>query len=311
MAAKDRTWIVMLRDVSLAVRVSGEPVVMASLVLDMGTGLALGNGSATTGRAALAQALGTALTRPAGSLPPARPDLVLCVPEHVATIEAELAALDVAGPTPPITGVEPVAEAEDIFDSLIGHLSGRIQPEQLPTPADWHVLFAHALRYQREQPWTRWSDAAHLAVTVTVGEVPSTYVATVIGAEGVQRGLILHPGTALPAGLDGTPGIAAAVRAGTLMFFLDPPSEAPPGFAAKAARYGWPDDAELIPSWVASGPDGPEDVSSNDVERIGVAIAAVLSHDGRGPMVVDATTDTTTGEVDLAGDQRASFSVHQ
>lgn len=116
-----------------------------------------------------------------------------------------------------------------------------------------------------------------------------------------------------PAGLgDWEPGDAVAPKAGTLMFFLEPPSQAPPGFAAKAARYGWPAEAELVPSWLAAGPDErPSDVSRGDVEQLSVAVAAVVSPDKRGPIVVDATTDTTTGQITLAGGQEASFSVSQ
>ncbi|MDQ2729486.1 MAG: hypothetical protein M3Y91_16865 [Actinomycetota bacterium] len=312
MTAEDRTWIVMLRDVSQAVRVEGEAVLMASMVLDQGTGLALSTAVGPTGREALGQALDMALTRPARPLTPRQPDLVLCAVELVADVEAELASLVGAAPLPPVTVVEPVAEAEDIFDSLTGHLSGRSQPDEFAAPADWQILFDHAWRYHQVQPWTRWDDAAHLTLSVTVGEESSTYVATVIGTEGVQAGLILHPGTALPAGLgDGEPGRPFDVNPGTLMFFLDPPAEVPPGFAAKAARYGWPADAELVPSWFAMGNDGPSDVSHGDVERLSVAIAAVLGHDQRGPIAVGGTTGTTTGEVTLAGDLGATFSIRQ
>jgi hypothetical protein len=39
--ARDRTWLVLLRDISHAVRIPGEPTIVASLVFDMGTAVVL------------------------------------------------------------------------------------------------------------------------------------------------------------------------------------------------------------------------------------------------------------------------------
>lgn len=312
MTCDERTWIVMLRDVSRAVPVRGQPVVMLSLVLDMGTGLALGNAAASTSSEALAQGLQTATTKWVGPLAPGRPERVLCRPDLVTQVERELARMEAGGPAPAVTGVGPVAEAEDIFDSLIGHMGGQSQPDELPAPGDWQLLFHHGLCYCQEAPWERWSDIAHLALTVSVAGEPTTYLAVVIGAEGVQRGLVLYPGTALPRGLgQWEPGRPVPVPAGTLMFFLDPPSEleAPPEFVAKALRYGWPVDAGVVPVWVGKGPDGPSDLSRHDVQRLILALAAVVTHDRRGPVVVGAGSDTTSGELALNGGRRASFSI--
>ena len=58
------TWIVLIRDVSHAVRVDGESRVAASLVLDADTGLVRGMSVDQSGADACAQAMRTALTRP-------------------------------------------------------------------------------------------------------------------------------------------------------------------------------------------------------------------------------------------------------
>jgi hypothetical protein len=71
------TWIVLIRDVSHAVRIDGESTVVASLVLDADTSLVRGMSVDRTGVGACAQAMRTALTRPAGDLPPQRPVRVL------------------------------------------------------------------------------------------------------------------------------------------------------------------------------------------------------------------------------------------
>lgn len=311
MPAEERTWIVMLRDVSESVRVRGEPVVMAGLVLDMGTGLVLGQAVGTTGQGVLGQALTAALAAPTALLVPGRPDRVLCAPELVVAVEEELADLHPGIAASTVAGVDRVAEAEDVFDSLTAHLAGRAQPDEFATPGDWALAVHHALRYRSQEPWARWADSAPLALEVIVSDELASYVATVIGSEGIQRGLVLHPGTPLSSSLDDWDESPASVAAGTLMFFLDPPAAALPGFFDKAIRYGWPADAELVPVWAAAGSDGAMDVSRRDVCRLTAALFAVVSHDERGPMLANAATDTTTGELTLADGQPASFSIRQ
>ena len=92
--------------------------------------------------------------------------------------------------------------------------------------------------------------------------------------------------------------------AGTVMFYLDPPHETPPEFLAKAVRYGWPTDADLIPAWVVGGPDGPADLDQTAVHRLTLAITAVLTHDGE-----SLDTTLTTGDLTLAGDVPGGFTV--
>ncbi|MDQ6781980.1 MAG: hypothetical protein M3063_00730 [Actinomycetota bacterium] len=306
-----RAWIVMLRDISSAVRVEGTPVLMASLVLDAETGLALGSSVASDGPGALAQALETALTKPVGPLQAGRPDLILCTEGLAPRIDAALAALRPGEAVPSIRAAEAVPDAEDVFDSLLGHLSGRAQPADTPGSEDWRVAFEVALGYWQQAPWERWNDTVHLHLQLELSapDNPATYLGVVLGAEGIQRGLVLYPGTVLPAGLgDWEPGSPVPVPSGTLMFFLDPPSELPAELVTKATRYGWTTDAEVVPAFIRKGPDGPLDVSRRDVQHLSLAAAAVVAHDQRGPIVVGTRSDTT-GELDLAGGQRARFSL--
>ncbi len=68
------TWMVDTRDVSHAVRVADQPVVVAALILDVDTGLIRGLSIAEDVRGALAQAIEHALlTKSAGTLAPGRP----------------------------------------------------------------------------------------------------------------------------------------------------------------------------------------------------------------------------------------------
>jgi hypothetical protein len=276
----ESTWIVLIRDVSHAVRIDGEPCVLASLVLDADTGLIRGMSVARTDAEACDQAMRTALTQPAGDLPPGRPVRVLCGVGHGQSVADQLAVVLDHGPVPEVTEVAS-DEAEDVFDSLVGHMAGRTQPEEFPTPGDWAMLVDdHADAYRRAEPWQRWTGQDHFDLVVRIDDTPARYVTIVLGAEGVQRGLVLYPGGALPETLVGwRPGAPTSVPAGSLLFYLDPPAEVPQEFRGKAARYGWPADASLVPVWLTTGPHGPADLDRTAAQRLTVAIAAILVHD--------------------------------
>jgi hypothetical protein len=305
----------MVRDVSHAVRVRGQARVVASLVLDAGTGLARGIAVGSTAGAACADAMETALTKPAGPLPPEVPGQVLCGHEQAADVTGGLARLLNGAAEPAVTVSTPGAEAEDIFDSFVGHMAGRRQPDEFAGPDDWQLLFAQASDYCQAQPWVRWSDDADMGLVVRIDGAAARYVAVVLGQEGIQRGLVLYPGGALPTGLrEWTPGTSVPLPGGTLLFYLDPPEESPPEFVAKAIRYGWPGDADLIPICVASGPDGPADVGRADVHRLTMGLAAVLAHDhsrptaGNGDLTGNGA-GATTGLLTLPGGRRGSYSI--
>ena len=311
-ANPDRAWLVLVGDVSYAVHVRGHAQLQAALVLDVSTGLVRGVAVAPSDIEALAAAFTTALSKPAGHLAPGQPDRVLCGPGVAAQVADVLGGLAPSTPLPPITEVAPGQEAEDIFDSFIGHMAGRAQPEEPPGPEDWQLLFDQTLAYFRTGPWTRWSDGIDLALELTVAGEIGRHVAVVMGNAGLQRGLVLYPGEAAPAGVrDFEPGKAVPTPAGTLICALDPPGEQPADLAAKAVRYGWPTDAELVPAFLSAGPDEGSDLDRAGAQRLTVAIAAVLAHDARGPILAHPARQTTTGSVLLAGGQRASFGICQ
>ena len=296
------TWIVLIRDVSHAVRIDGEACVVASLVLDADTGLVRGMSVDRAGADACARAMRTALTPPVGGLPPRRPIRVLCGVGQRESVAAQLAMVLGEGPLPGVTEVVS-AEAEDIFDSFVGHMTGRVQPEEFATPDDWAMLVDHADAYRRAEPWRRWTDRDHLDLVIRIDGTPTRYLTIVIGAEGVQHGLILYPGGALPDRLGGwQPGAKSTVPAGAILFYLDPPDEAPQEFIAKAARYGWPTDADLTPVWLTTGQQGPADLDRTAVQRLTVAIAAVLAHD-RQP----DRSGPTSGTCALAADRQGAY----
>lgn len=299
----------MIRDVSHAVRVKDQPRVVASLVLDADTGLARGISVTPTVQESCAEAMHTALTTPAGPLPPQAPARVRCTDGQIATVVTELIRLRADEALPTVAEGPPVSEAEDIFDSFIGHLAGRRQPDEFPTPPDWETLFAQAGEYCRAKPWLRFADVNYIGLTVEIDNAAARYVAVIIGQGGIQRGLVLYPDDALPSGSPGPRDEEPVpMPAGTLLLWLDPPDEVPPEFAAKAARYGWPEDTDLLPVCLIGGPTGLADFDRRSAHHMTLAIAALLAYDRRRQAPANGVANTT-GELALPRDQRGRYSI--
>jgi hypothetical protein len=252
------------------------------------------------------------LTKAAGTLPPGRPDEVLCAPDFTVKLVEILSSIT-GGDPPPVRAIGPPAEAEDIFDSFIGHMSGRPQPAEPPRPADWALLYRQALDFYQAAPWTRWHDGVVLALDMNLDGAPPRFAAVVMGNAGIQHGLVLYPGGNVPAGLeDWEPRRPAPTPPGTIALMLDPPSELPPDLRGKAFRYGWPLDAELVPVALRLGPDGEGgDPGEAETRLLGVALAAVTAHDARGLVALGSEEDATTGKVVLGNGHTATFSVAQ
>lgn len=228
---------------------------------------------------------------------------MLCGPGDGKVLTGELAELL----TVPVTASEVVSvEAEDIFDSFIGHMGGRHQPDMFADPDDWARLYQAADSYRGAQPWRRWADDQHLDLIVRVAGVAARYLAIVLGQEGIQHGLVLYPGAAFPHdSMAGEPDqMRASLPAGTIMFYLDPAPQTPPEFTGNAARYGWPADADRLPAWVTRGPEGPADLDQTAVHRLTLALTAVLAHDSQ-----PDRTATTTGQTKLPGQVSGGFTI--
>lgn len=301
------TWLVLARELPPTIRVDGSAELVAALILDVDTGLVRGVAIDQTGPGALRQATQIALTQPAANLAPGPPNRVLCAIGLSPLVEAELTASGLSS-SPQVQEVHPDPEAEDIFDSLLGHLSGRTQPDEPPTPGDWKALIAQTLAFRRTEPWNRWSDDQHLLVTVG-GHVP--YLAMVMGNAGVQHGLALYPGHGLPASLDKASlhdGPAEATP-GSIVLLLDPRDELPPEITAKAHRYGWSDSDPLTPAYMTFGADGPEEISQTHAHVLTVALTAVLAFDRRGLRPADDRAPLT-GTVTLADHDTVNYAIH-
>lgn len=298
MSTEAPTWIVLARDVTGTVTVADQPSVMVALVLDADTGLVRGVSVGDTVPNACSGAARTALSAPAGPLPPQPPGRVVY---DEAQADGILQAMSEALPGLPGSALVPATpppEAEDIFDSLIGHLTGTPQPTEPPTPSDWARLYAEAAAYCHAQPWHLWSDTDQLRLTTVVDGEKVNSLAVVYGGQGIQSGLAM-----LPAQAASPPMASPTLPPGTLVLFLDPPDEVPPERLAKALRHGWPDDAGLGPVLARLGPHGLLDLDRAGARHLALALAAVVAH--RGPR----HTGTTTGTLLLGGDAPGTYTI--
>lgn len=310
--ATARTWLVLLRDISHAVRIPGEPRIVASLVLDTETGVVLAACVAGHEEKVLEQACEMALLRPAGGLAPVRPDHVLCGPGLTSLLKAQLGRMGQAAPLPPISEVPVVHEAEDIFDTFVGHMAGRRGAEESAAPRDWQLLFDHVRRFYERKVWSRWADDVDLLVEVRIGPRSRKYAAVVLGHEAIQYGVVLYPGTGPPAGLrEGHSARPPAMPAGTLMLTFDPPEDVPKEFVMKAGRYRWPATSELVPVFLTVDGTEPGEPGRDEVRALAVALVALLEHDAAGPTLVEAGPKVTSGRLELAEGEPASFSIRQ
>jgi hypothetical protein len=296
MSESEPTWIVLARDLSDTITVTEQPRVAAALILDAGTGLIRGAAVGDTVRQASAAAARTALTVPAGPLLPQRPATVVYDEAHAEEI---LAALGDALPDPAaplLVPGPPPAEADDIFDSLVGHLTGREQPAELPGPQDWACLYAGAAVYCRSQPWQLWSDADRMALTTDVDGERTCYTVIVYGQHGVHRGLAVCPVARRSDRQQRPP-------AGSLVLWLDPPDEVPGDRLARAHRYGWPEDSELAPIAALVHTQGLGDLDRTAARHLTLALAAVVAHQR------PRRSDTTIGTAPLAGDMPGRYTI--
>jgi circadian clock protein KaiC len=85
-----------------------------------------------------------------------------------------------------IAVVEPSAGAEEVLDSLVGHLAGRHQPADMASPEEWSMLFRQTQVFVEAQPWRRLSDEVHLRMELRIGGVSTHGVGVILGNAGIS-----------------------------------------------------------------------------------------------------------------------------
>jgi hypothetical protein len=298
------TWLVMRRDVSDSLKVVGAPAVHVALVLDLRTRSLLAGVPGRAREEVVRGALAMAANRPMDRRRPAPPGRVLCAPDLAEQVRIGLDALDL---DVPIEEMAPDDRADDVFDSLVAAMAGRRPAAHLPAPEDWAWLYAQARRFLERRPWERWDDGVSLHMQLEVGRSRREAVGVVLGAAGHQHGLVLYPGSEVPASARAGRAVPESMPGGTTTMFLDADG-APPDLVAKARRYGWPGEADLLPTFVGwDGQARPGELEAATARALTVALAAVLDHDARWAEPADMDTSDLRGELQLAGGLRGRY----
>jgi hypothetical protein len=302
--------MVISRDISHAVQVADQPVVVAAMILDVDTGLIRGLSVAEDVRGALAQAIESALNKPAGTLAPGHPQRILTGVGLSDPVAAELGRRPGLTLIPPIDEIVPGDEAEDIFDSFVGSMAGRRQPIDPPSPADWKVLFEQVRVYAEATPWQRWADDIDFEVDVELDGERRHVKAVVMGNAGIQPGLAVFPGDVVEADLEHRdPAAPWPYEAGTLACTLDDPDDVPVEFKARAFRYGWRQTADLVPSFFGVDEEGGREMSTAEARLFAGVAAAVIAHDRRHRRPSPKSDTPTQGEVAMSNSGSAHYSV--
>ena len=95
------------------------------------------------------------------------------------------------------------------------------------------------------------------------------------------------------------------------MLTFDAPEEVPPEFLGKARRYGWPQGAELVPVLLGVEQDRPGELGRVEVRALTVALAAVVEHDGKGPVLVGAGPPVSSGTTTLADGLAGAYTIRE
>ncbi|HEU5033535.1 MAG TPA: hypothetical protein VFT62_02125 [Mycobacteriales bacterium] len=292
--AEAPTWIVLARDVSDSVTIHGQRRTVLAAALDVDTGLIVNVLPGTSVDSVLPRALKAALVSPAAPLPKAVPNRIVAPPELLQDVTAAAAGLSKLANTEVIEG-EQMHEAEEILDSLVGHMEGRAQPDDPPSVQDWRQLYGELAAFTEAAPWKRWTDSDWFPARLELDGHVAELDCLVLGNAGVQHGF-----NAIP---DANDLLKASTSGGkntlehldeALIVHLDPWRETHGLNADKARRYGWPSEARFVPSLLTVRDRQPADLSRTDARLLALAIRGVLSQDNR--RLVPADTRALTGE---------------
>jgi hypothetical protein len=284
----------MFRDVSDRVRVQGEHTTALAMVLDAATGLVVASAFGTSRQSVVDRALKDALIRPVAPSPKVVPSRIVCLPDLLDAVNVAAAKLSKLADASLEAGVE-MWDAEEIVDSLVGHLEGRRQPVDPPSVSDWRTLYDALQSYVDAAPWQRWSDSDLFTMCIELADLKVERTGIVLGAAGVQHGFNLTADPdALHRAATGETDVREAME-GAMIVHVDPWREIGGMFADKARRYGWPESASLVPQMYTVRDREPADLCVEDVRLLTLALLAVVAAHGRHLAAVDAPA--ISGEV--------------
>jgi hypothetical protein len=274
------TWLLIERDVSDSITVRGQRSNHLAVVIEADSGLIVASMLGTETGDVVRRVLKSALTTPAAPLPKAVPEKVVCAPRLVEAVRAAASTLSWLADTTILEGLE-MWESEELVDAIVGHLEGRVQPEDPADVGDWKVVYAAMTDYVAAEPWRRWSDSDYFPTMLELDGTTIERWSIVMGAAGIQHGfnVLLDPDALEFAATSGGNPLESLDE--SLIVHLDRWRETHGSAAAKARRYGWPDDARLVPKIMTVRDGGPADLSRTEARLLALALRAVIDQDAK------------------------------
>jgi hypothetical protein len=270
-------WLVVQRELTGSVQVMDAPEIWFTAVFSTPSRKIAGGHADSSPHGSLVGAMRQAIRAPSRGAPAGRPAVVVAGPGLVDEVRDVLSEEGIRA------AVDEVATpdwAEDVLTELVGHLSGRVQVADPPSPEDWALVHQQAAAYALAQPCERRADDVHLALELRIGSGRVDAVAIVLGNAGVIKGLLLSPGRDVPEVLTSNRK-GAPPPAGTVSFSLIERAEARPEMMERAERYGWPTTLDA-PLFIAMGPDGPHEIDRDQAMLLTVALATAIERDRQG-----------------------------
>jgi hypothetical protein len=205
-------WLVVQRELTGSVQVMDAPEIWFTAVFSAPSSKMASGHADSSPHDSLVGAMHQAIRAPSKGAPAGRPAVVVAAPGLVGEVRDVLRE---EGTRAPVDKVATPDWAEDVLPELVGHLSGRVQVADPPSPEDWALVHQQAAAYALATPWERRADDVHLALKLRIGTVRADAVAIVLGNAGVIKGLLLSPGREVPEALtsdrEGVPPPAGTV----------------------------------------------------------------------------------------------------
>lgn len=304
LAADERTWLILQRDLSVWLRKVRTPTFM-TLVLDLTDERSRAAEGGVTVEESLRAALTKASKDPIQGLKPTVPDRIQVPHGMMRPMASVLSAIGLL-PTLPQSGremrdivieeVTPEDGAEWVFDDIITKLAGRQPPDERLMLEDATLLYEQARRFMEAAPWQRLTADDALLVELKIGSQRVEGIATVIGSGPTVPGLMLTPGREAV-----SPASVASPPPGTLLMQLEG-AEGWPDLFHRARRYGWPTEAAVTPSFISMGGGGFRELDRRESWPLALVLAGVAKYAEEGK-------DAVFGNLELPDRRRGRYHV--
>jgi len=290
----ESTWLVLQRDLRLWLRDVQERTYL-TMVLDLTN---RGTRSVEAGAAiadSLFAALRVAALEPRKGTTKGVPDRIQIPIEFAEAMRSVVDDLVRDGGFRPDTVVEEVSPeqgAESVFDHLITQMANRQPADEPLLREDAVLLYEQARRFMEAEPWKRWTSDDAFLVELKLGSESLEGIATVMGHENTQPGLLLMPGEdrAIDIMDSGNP-----MPPGSLLTQLEG-TEGPPDLFLRARRYGWPAEAAVTPNFVGVRPNGFQEIERGESWPMALVLAGIVAHFKRdGEMETWGSLELPTG----------------